>query len=158
MSELLYLLPLVALYLLSIVLLVAQIRPPRAEAAALTASLARPRPDRTLRLWIEGTERPRLRSTGFLAAFGLDARCTLDIRVYERSGELESFPARLAALLFELYLLGKVRGADAMALLYHGRPLGDGEALYFALVDLPPEPTVVAFVDRRHEREQSLAS
>jgi hypothetical protein len=149
-SDLLYLVPLFALYLLSLVVLLARIRPPElgpnpprfGEAAAGPAA-------REMRLVIEGTDRPQLRSTRFVGHFGLDAKRVRDIRVYEHGGELESFPARLIALLFRLYEEGALRGADAMALLFHGRPLGDGEALYFALVDLPPEPSVVAFIDRR---------
>ncbi len=152
MSELVYLVPLVALYILSIVVLVAQIGRPDLGSWPPRPSRAPHAPEHALRLWIEGTERLRLRSTGFLAAFGLDARRIHDIRVYEQGGALASFPARLITLLFDLYMHGAVRGADAMALLYHGRPLGEDEALYFALVDLPPEPTVVAFIDRRHER------
>jgi hypothetical protein len=67
-------------------------------------------------------------------------------------------PSRLIALLFDLYKRGAVRGAEVMALLFHGRPLGEGEALYFALVDLPPEPSVVAFIDRRHERADGVVA
>ncbi len=113
-----------------------------------------PPPAPELRLAIDGTERPLFRSTAFLAAFGLDARRVRDLRVYEHGGELESFPARLIALLFDLYLRGAVRGSEAMGLLFHGRTLGDGEALYFALIDLPPEPSIIAFVARRHARSE----
>lgn len=156
MSDLALLVPLVALYLLSIVILVAQVRPPDLGPNAPRLTGAPEPPRRELRLWIEGTERPLLRSTDFLARFGLDVRRLRDIRVYEQGGELESFPARLIALLFDLYTKGAVRGADAMALLFHGRALGEGEALYFALIDLPPEPSVVAFIDRRHDRAPAL--
>jgi hypothetical protein len=148
MFDLFFLVPLVALYLLSIAILVSLVRPPRGRPNGLRPTRAPDPPESEWRLWIEGTERPRLRGTGFLAAFGLDVRCLRDIRVYEHGGELESFPARLIALLFDLYMRGAVRGADAMALLFHGRPLREGEALYFALIDLPPEPSVIAFIDR----------
>ena len=158
MSDIVLLVPLIALYLLTIAILVAQVRPPRLGPHVAPRLPRGPDPSTgELRLWIEGTERPQLRSTGFLAAFGLDVRRLHDIRVYERGGELESFPARLIAVLFELYMRGAVRGADAMALLFHGRPLGDGEALYFALIDLPPEPSVVAFIDRQQERNDRAA-
>ena len=158
MSDIVLLIPLIALYLLSIAILVSQVRPPPLGPHAV----ARPKraPDLAtgeLRLWIEGTERPQLRSIGFLTAFGLDVRRLRDVRVYEHGGALESFPARLIALLFDLYTRGAVRGADAMALLFHGRPLGESEALYFALIDLPPEPSVVAFIDRRQERNDRPA-
>jgi hypothetical protein len=153
MTELFILVPLIALYVLSVVLLVSQMRPPQPGPNAPRAA-APPEPlGRELRLAIEGTERLLLRSTRFLAAFGLDARRVRDIRVYQQGGELESFPARLIALLFDLYMRGALRGADAMGLLFHGRPLREGEALYFALVDVPPEPSVVAFIDRRQERD-----
>lgn len=148
MSETFLLVPLVALYLLSIVLLIAQIRPPGVDAAPRSARMREP-PSEAMHLSIADTERPYLTSVRFLAAFGVDVRRVRDIRVYAHGGALESFPARLIALLFDLYTRGGLRGADAMALLFHGRPLGDGEAVYFALVDTSPEPSVVAFVDRR---------
>jgi hypothetical protein len=149
MFDLVFLVPLVVLYLVAMAILISLGRPPHLGPNAPRLTRAPDPPGAELRLWIEGTERPLLRSTGFLAAFGLEVRRLRDIRVYEHGGELESFPARLIALLFDLYTRGAVRGADAMALLFHGRPLGEGEALYFALIDLPPEPSVVAFIDRR---------
>ena len=124
MLDLVFLVPLVALYLLSIAILVSLVRPPDLGSNAPRLARAPDPPGAELRLWIEGTERPLLRSTDFLKAFGLDVRRLRDIRVYEHGGELESFPARLIALLFDLYTRGGVRGADAMALLFHGRPLG----------------------------------
>ena len=108
--------------------------------------------DQSLPLRIEGTERLLPGPTKFVAAFGIDLRTLRDLRVYARGGDLESFPPALAALLRALHRNGCVSGAEAVALLFHGRPLGDGEALYFALVDLPPEPRVMAFVDRRRDR------
>jgi hypothetical protein len=153
MTELFLLVPLIALYLLSIVLLISHARPPQLGPNAPRFVPPAEPLGRELRLSIDGTERPLLRSTGFLAAFGLDARRVRDIRVYQQGGELESFPARLIALLFDLYMRGAIRGADAMGLLFHGRPLRDGEALYFALVDVPPEPSVVAFIGRRQDRD-----
>ena len=43
---------------------------------------------------------------------------------------------------------GTAVGIDMMELLFHGRGLREGEAVYFALVDAAPEPRVVAFVDK----------
>ncbi len=102
----------------------------------------------TLRLSIEGTQRPYLRSTGFVKGFGLNPKTVQDIRVYTRLGALEHFPAAIADLLRDLYQRGTAVGADLMEVLYHGRALKEGEAIYFTLIDSTPEPRVVAFVDR----------
>jgi hypothetical protein len=156
MSELVFLLPLIGLYLLSLVILVAQIRPSRPDTTRrLPAAPDASHP--VLRLWIEGTQRAEACSVGFLGRFGLDARTVRDLRVYDRGGSLGSFPSRLTALLFDLYMQGALRGAEMTGLLFHGRSLGDGEAVYFALVDLPPEPSVVAFIDRRRVRSDRVA-
>jgi hypothetical protein len=54
-------------------------------------------------------------------------------------------------MLRDLYERGTAVGIDMMELLFHGRGLREGEAVYFALVDAAPEPRVVAFVDKlRH--------
>jgi hypothetical protein len=105
-----------------------------------------PRP--TLRLSIEGTQRPYLRSTGFVKGFGVNPKAVQDIRVYARFGALEHFPSAIVALLQDLYQRGTAVGSDMMELLFHGRALKEGEAVYFALVDAAPEPRVIAFVDR----------
>lgn len=156
MSELVFLLPLIGLYLLSLVILVAQIRPFKHDTWRRPPA-ASEAPHPVLRLWIEGTRRTELPSVGFLGRFGLDARTVRDLRVYDGGGSLGSFPSRLTALLFDLYMQGALRGAEMTGLLFHDRPLGDGEAVYFALVDLPPEPSVVAFIDRRRERSERAA-
>ncbi len=150
MFELLFF-PLVLLYLLSLALLVSRLRPPTLEVKPASRPIgADPlRDQQPLRLRIEGTERPALRTTKFVSAFGIDVRALRDIRVYERGGDLESFPPRLVQLLHFLHRHGCVNGSETVALLFHGRALNEGEALYFALVDVPPEPRVVAFIDRR---------
>jgi hypothetical protein len=105
-----------------------------------------PRP--SLRLSIEGTQRPYLRSTGFVKGFGVNPKSVQDIRVYARFGALEHFPSAIVALLQDLYQRGTAVGSEMMELLFHGRALKEGEAIYFALVDAAPEPRVIAFVDR----------
>ena len=100
-------------------------------------------------LQIADTQRPQLASPAFVRAFGLDPRDVRDIRMYARGGPLETFPAALAALLFELHREGCVVGAESAALLFRGRPLQDGEALYFALTAARPMPRVVAFLDKQ---------
>jgi hypothetical protein len=111
-----------------------------------------PQPRPTMRLQIEGTQRPVLRSTGFVKGFGVNPLTLQDLRVYTRFGKLEQFPETIAAMLRDLYDRGTAVGIDMMELLFHGRCLREGEAVYFALVDAAPEPRVVAFVDklRRH--------
>jgi hypothetical protein len=119
----------------------------RADAAARPAAPPRP----TMRLQIEGTQRPLLRSTGFVKGFGVNPLTLQDIRVYTHFGKLEQFPETIAAMLRDLYERGTAVGIDMMELLFHGRGLREGEAVYFALVDAAPEPRVVAFVDKlRH--------
>jgi hypothetical protein len=151
--------PFVLLYLLAIAYLIWMIRRRHQDSAAprlqrrFAPAGAYWRP---LRLDIEGTERPELRSTRFLAAFGLNARSLRDIRAYEHPGDLASFPSDLSDLVRDLHVRGSLRGAAAMGLLCHGRSLTEGEALYIALVDSEPEPLVVAFVDRRPEPRQSV--
>ena len=146
---------LLLLYVLSLATLLARFRHPglRVQDAAPVprVSAAQLLRDQSLRLRIEGTERLRPGPMKFVAAFGIDLHTLRDLRVYARGGDLASFPPALAALLRALHRNGCVSGAEAVAVLFHGRPLEDGEALYFALVDLPPEPRVVAFVDRRRD-------
>lgn len=119
----------------------------RPDAAARPAVPPRP----NMRLQIEGTQRPLLRSTGFVKGFGVNPLTLQDIRVYSRFGKLEQFPEAIASMLRDLYDRGTAVGIDMMELLFHGRDLREGEAVYFALVDAAPEPRVVAFVDKlRH--------
>lgn len=105
-----------------------------------------PRP--TLRLAIEGTQRPYLRSTGFVKGFGVNPQSVQDIRVYAHFGAVEHFPSAIVALLQDLYQRGTAVGSEMMEVLFHGRALKEGEAIYFALIDATPEPRVIAFVDR----------
>jgi hypothetical protein len=100
------------------------------------------------RLAIEGTQRPRFRSTKFVKAFGVNPRAVHDIRIYAHFGGLEQFPAAISKLLAEIYAHGAAVGTEIMGLLCHGRGLKEGEAIYFALVDSRPEPRIVAFIDK----------
>ena len=78
-----------------------------------------PRP--TLRLSIEGTQRPPLRSTGFVKGFGMNPQSVQDIRVYAHFGAVENFPTAIVALLQDLYQRGTAVGSEMMELLFHGR-------------------------------------
>ncbi len=152
--------PFVLPYLLAIAFLIWMIRRRHQDSAALPLQRGFAPADANwrppLRLNIEGTERPELRSTRFLAAFGLNAHSLRDIRAYEHPGSLASFPPELRELVRDLHVRGFLRGAAAMGLLCHERSLAEGEALYIALVDSEPEPLMVAFVDRRPEPRQSV--
>jgi hypothetical protein len=108
----------------------------------------RPEQRPALRLAIEGTQRPYFRSNKFVKGFGVNPQLVQDIRVYSRLGAVENFPAAVAHLLQELYLRGGALGSEVMEMLFHGRALKEGEAVYFALLDAKPEPRVVAFVDK----------
>jgi hypothetical protein len=105
-------------------------------------------PRSAMRLQIEGTQRPLLRSTKFVKGFGVNPQNLQDIRIYAHFGSLEQFPEIIGAMLRDLYERGTAVGTDMMELLFHGRGLREGEAVYFALVDAVPEPRVVAFVDK----------
>ena len=104
------------------------------------------------RLTIAGTERPTLRSNGFVKGFGIDPATVKDLSVY--CGASERFPVSMAAILSDLYDAGHAVGDQIMELIHHGRPLAADEGVYFALVQAHEnaEPRVVAFVDRLRTR------
>lgn len=111
---------------------------PRAQPAAP----ARPR------LAIEGTQRPLIRDKKFVKGFGVNPIAVQDLRIYARMGGFEQFPASLRSFIRDLHDSGSAVGTGIMELLFHGRPLDQGEAVYFALVASGGEPRVVTFVDR----------
>ena len=110
---------------------------PRAKAAA-------PRP----RLAIEGTQRPFIRDKQFVTGFGVNPLAVEDMRVYTCMGRFDQFPQPIQSFLRDLHDAGGAVGAGIMEILFHGRRLGDGEAVYFALVQSGAEPRVVTFLDR----------
>jgi hypothetical protein len=111
---------------------------PRAEPAAP----ARPR------LAIEGTQRPLIRDKKFVKGFGVNPVALQDLRVYAGMGRFEQFPTSLRGFIQDLHDSGSAVGTGIMELLFHGRALGEGEAVYFALVESGGAPRVVTFVDR----------
>ena len=87
-----------------------------------------------MRLAIEGTQRPlppqhRLRE-GLRREPADPCRTSASTRHF---GALEQFPAAIVALLRDLYQRGTAVGIEMMELLFHGRALREGEAVYFAL-------------------------
>ena len=120
----------------------------RYRLASNAPGAARTEPRPPIRLAIEGTQRPQLRSNRFVKGFGVNPSLVQDIRIYTRFGALEQFPAAVTALLQDLYMRGSAVGSEVMELLFHGRALKEGEAVYFALIESKPEPRVVAFVDK----------
>lgn len=115
----------------------------------LDPSRGTPMPPRPApRLAIEGTQRPRLPNTKFLKGYGVTPQTVRDLRVYAHFGPLEMFPRAIVAKLTDIHAAGRAIGTDIMELLFHGRPLREGEAIYFALVENGGEPQVFAFVDR----------
>jgi len=80
--------------------------------------------------------------------FGVNPQSVQDIRVYAHFGAVEHFPSAIVALLQDLYQRGTAVGSEMMELLFHGRALKEGEAIYFTLIEAAPEPRVVAFIDR----------
>jgi hypothetical protein len=113
-----------------------------------TPTVAAPAPQPRPRLAIEGTQRPRIANMKFVRNFGLNPRTLADLRVYAHFGRFEQFPDAMRALLPNLHASGCALGSTLMELLFHGRALQEGEAIYFALVAGGREPRVVAFVDR----------
>jgi len=95
----------------------------------------------------EEAPRPPLRLS-IVKGFGVNPQSVQDIRVYAHFGAVEHFPSAIVALLQDLYQRGTAVGSEMMELLFHGRALKEGEAIYFALIEAAPEPRVVAFVDR----------
>jgi hypothetical protein len=117
----------------------------RAPAAAQSATAApAPRP----RLALEGTQRPGIAHPTFVKGFGVNPQRVADLRVYAHLGRFEQFPELIRATMAELHRSGYALGAGIMELMFHGRRLAEGEAVYFALVEEASEPHVVAFGDR----------
>ena len=115
-----------------------------AAAGAAPAEAPRPRP----RLAIEGTQRPRIGNVKFLKGFGVNPQRVADLRIYAHFGRFEQFPQSIRGALAELHASGAAVGTTIMQLMFHGRGLAEGEAIYFALVEESREPHIVAFVDR----------
>jgi hypothetical protein len=123
--------------------------PSASDAASGTAAA----PARVVpKLMIAGTERPALRSKGFVKGFGLDPATVKDLSVYR--GASDGFSVAMAAILSDLYDGGHAVGDTIMELIHHGRRLAADEGVYFALVQAHEnaEPRVVAFVDRLRVR------
>jgi len=114
----------------------------RSECPHAEAPLPRPR------LAIEGTQRPFIRNKQFVKGFGVNPVTVQDMRVYACMGCFDQFPESMQSFLRDLHDTGSALGAGIMELLFHGRRLGAGEAVYFALVQSGTEPRVVTFVDR----------
>ncbi len=112
------------------------------ESPHAPASLPRPR------LAIEGTLRPFIRNKQFVTGFGVNPVAVQDMRVYAGIGRFDQFPESMQSFLHDLHDAGGAVGAGIMELLFHERRLGDGEAVYFALVQAGAEPRVVTFIDR----------
>lgn len=116
-------------------------RAPAALQGVAPAPRARPR------LAIEGTQRSATAGAGFVKGYGVDPQRLADLRVYAHLGRFEQFPASIRQLLQELHHGGCTLGAGIMEVMFHQRRLGEGEAIYFALVE-GGEPQILAFVDR----------
>lgn len=115
-----------------------------AEPEQPAAPSAPPKP----RLAIEGTQRPLIRDKKFVKGFGVNPVAVHDLRVYACMGRFEQFPETVRAFIADLHAAGCAVGTGIMELMFHGRPLDEGEAVYFALVEAGDEPRVVTFVDR----------
>jgi len=93
---------------------------------------------------------PRDSRFAFVTAFGLNPRALKELHIYASAGTLDEFPSRVKELLKRLYANGYAVGEEIMALLHHGRPLEEGEAIYVAVVrdQGTNAQRTVAFLDR----------
>jgi hypothetical protein len=87
---------------------------------------------------------------GFVASFGVRPDQLRELHVYAVSGMVGEFPRKVADLLWKLYDNGFAVGEEIMAVLHHGRPLKEGEAIYVAVARDEKANTTrtVAFLDR----------
>lgn len=87
---------------------------------------------------------------GFVASFGVRPDQLRELHVYAVSGEVGQFPRKVADLLWKLYDNGFAVGEEIMAVLHHGRPLKEGEAIYVAVArdERANTTRTVAFLDR----------
>lgn len=113
------------------------------------------RPDLTVRsagLGVESTQAvPRDARFTFVSGFGVRPEQLKELHIYAVAGQLEEFPKKVGDLLKKLYDNGFAVGEEIMAVLHHGRPLKEGEAIYVAVArDEQANVTrTVAFLDRR---------
>ena len=126
----------------------------RAEANGPSAGTPKlPSRQLTLRQAGEGGVQavPRDGRFAFVAGFGVRPEQLKELHIYAVAGSLEQFPQKVRELLGRLYANGFAVGEDIMALLHHGRPLKEGEAIYVAVArDERADTTrTVAFLDRR---------
>jgi hypothetical protein len=94
---------------------------------------------------------PRDARFGFVAGFGVKPESLKELHIYSVAGQIEAFPQRVVDLLNKLYTNGFAVGEEIMAVLHHGRPLKEGEAIYVAVAhdDASNLRRTVAFLDRR---------
>lgn len=74
---------------------------------------------------------------GFVVSFGIPLTCLAELHVYRGTGTIDQLPPKVAALLRKLYDQGNAIGPAIMALLHQGRHMGEGEAVYVAVVSNP---------------------
>ena len=94
---------------------------------------------------------PRDGRFAFVAGFGLRPEQLKELHVYSVAGKIDEFPRKVTDLLGKLYENGFAVGEEIMALMHHGRPLKEGEAIYVAVArdDRANVTRTVAFIDRR---------
>ncbi|KWU17879.1 hypothetical protein [Burkholderia cenocepacia] len=115
------------------------------DAPAIPAAEAHaPRP-----LDIDGTERPKLQSLGFLKGYAVRPEFVTDVVRYAKAGSLDSFPQAVQHAIRVLFNDGALKGTEIVGILFRNEPLEDGQAVYFAMVNPPKQPAfAVGFVDK----------
>jgi hypothetical protein len=128
---------------------------PATQRAAQNPITPAPRAELTVRnagLGVDSTHAvPRDSRFTFVSGFGLRPEQLKELHIYAVAGQLEEFPLKVVSLLHKLYNNGFAVGEEIMAVLHHGRPLKEGEAIYVAVArdDSANVTRTVAFLDRR---------
>jgi hypothetical protein len=114
------------------------------HSAAPQVPASAPRP-----LDIDGTERPKLKSLGFLKGYAIRPEFVTDVVRYAKTGPLESFPHAVQNAIRLLFTDGALKGTEIVGILFRNERLAEGEAVYFAMVNPPKQPAfAVGFVDK----------
>jgi hypothetical protein len=81
-----------------------------------------------------------------LKQYGIPAALVRQVSVYDEPAVITSMPEQVQKCLAMCYNKGNTRGPEVAQVLKLGKPLKDGEALYFVLTEIGDEPDILAFV------------
>lgn len=96
---------------------------------------------------IPGTKTLPEISHEILKQYGIPAALVRQVSVYDEPASIESMPEQVQICLAMCYNKGNTRGPEVAQVLKLGKPLKEGEALYFVLAETDiEEPDILAFV------------